>query len=244
VPTRLVHLVVDAADPPALARFWSGALGWPVTRASSGVVVVAPPAGDPGPAGQLPLVFVPSGEAKTAKNRVHLDLATTSPEHLAAEVERLRALGARPADIGQRDVPWVVLADPEGNELCVLDDRPMYAGIAPVVAVVLDARDPAALAPFWAAATGWSVVEVDADHASLRRPDGVGPYLELLRIADPRTAKLRMHLDVVPDDDDHAAEVRRLVDLGATPTDIGQGDVPWVVLADPEGNELCVLIPW
>jgi hypothetical protein len=120
----------------------------------------------------------------------------------------------------------------------------MYAGITPVVAVVLDVRDPTILAPFWAAATGWAVVGSGDDHASLRRPDGTGPFLELLRIPDPKTAKLRVHLDVAPyPDDDHATEVARLVDLGAQHIDIGQGDVRWVVLADPEDNEMCVLTP-
>jgi hypothetical protein len=87
-------------------------------------------------------------------------------------------------------------------------------------------------------------VEGEAAGARLRRPDGTGPYLELLRIDDPKTAKLRVHLDVAPyPDDDHTAEVERLRSLGARPVDIGQGDVRWVVLADPEGNELCVLTP-
>jgi predicted enzyme related to lactoylglutathione lyase len=242
--TRLVSLVIDAADPAALARFWSAALGWPVTQEDPDEVVVEPPDHDPAQTGQLPLVFVPVDDPKTSKNRVHLDLASTSAEHQAAEVARLRELGAQPADIGQRDVPWVVLADPEGNELCVLDARPTYAGIIPVVAVILDARDPTTLAEFWAAATGWDVVEGEAAGARLRRPDGTGPYLELLRIDDPKTAKLRVHLDVAPyPDDDHTAEVERLRSLGARPVDIGQGDVRWVVLADPEGNELCVLTP-
>jgi predicted enzyme related to lactoylglutathione lyase len=244
MPTRLVHLVIDAADPAGLARFWSAALGWVVTYEDSDEVVIEPPDDDPAQGGQLPLVFVPVDDPKTSKNRVHLDLASTSPDHQATEVARLQELGARPVDIGQRDVPWVVLADPEGNEFCQLDARPMYAGIAPVVAVILDARDPSALAPFWAAATGWSVVGSGDDNASLRRPDGTGPYLELLRIADPKTAKLRVHLDVAPyPDDDHATEVARLVELGARHIDIGQGDVRWDVLADPEGNELCVLTP-
>jgi predicted enzyme related to lactoylglutathione lyase len=242
--TRLSHIVIDAADPSGLARFWAAALGWKVTHEEPDEVVVEAPDDDPAQAGQLPLVFVPVDDPKTVKNRVHLDLASTSPDHQAAEVARLRSLGASPVDIGQGDVPWVVLADPEGNELCVLDARPMYAGIVPVVAVVLDAHDPRALAPFWAAATGWQVVEAEDDFARLRRPDGTGPYLELLRIDDPKITKLRVHLDIAPyAGDDHAAEVERLRALGATPADIGQGDVRWVVLADPEGNELCVLTP-
>src|SRR6266496_4282682 len=84
----------------------------------------APPPGFsyPGTAA-VPLVFVPVPEPKTVQNRVHLDLASTSAEHQAALARRLQDLGARPADIGQGDVPWVVLADPEGNEFCVLSRR-------------------------------------------------------------------------------------------------------------------------
>ena len=104
----------------------------------------------------LPLVFVPVPEPKTGKNRVHLDLATESVRHQAAEVKRLLALGAVPADIGQGDVPWTVLADPEGNEFCVLDPRPVYRDTGPVAAVVADCADPAAVAGFWALATGWA----------------------------------------------------------------------------------------
>ncbi|MGH3234377.1 MAG: VOC family protein [Streptosporangiaceae bacterium] len=121
--TRLVHLVIDAAEPARLARFWAAALGWAVAAEESDEVDVWPPGFSyPGPAA-LPLVFVPVPEPKTGKNRVHLDLATESAAHQAAELERLLALGAVPADIGQGDVPWQVLADPEGSEFCVLSPR-------------------------------------------------------------------------------------------------------------------------
>src|SRR5215831_7282256 len=154
--TRLVHLVVDAADPPGLARFWAAALGWEVAAEEPAEVVVWPRGYSyPDPVA-LPLVFVPVPEPKTGKNRVHLDLATESARHQRAEVRRLIALGARPADIGQRDVPWTVLADPEGNEFCVLDPRPVYRDTGPVAAVVADCADPAAVAAFWALASGWT----------------------------------------------------------------------------------------
>ena len=124
--TRLVHLVADAADPSGLARFWAQALGWQVAAEEPGEVVVWPPGYDyPDPA-VLPLVFVPLPEPKTGKNRVHLDLASSSAADQAATVRRLLSLGATQADIGQGEVPWVVLADPEGNEFCVLDPRPVY----------------------------------------------------------------------------------------------------------------------
>jgi catechol 2,3-dioxygenase-like lactoylglutathione lyase family enzyme len=123
MPTRLVHLVVDSADPARLARFWAAALGWEVAAEEPDEVVVWPSGFSyPDPAA-LPLVFVPVPEAKTGKNRVHLDLATESAGHQAAEVQRLLGLGAVRADIGQHDVPWEVMADPEGNEFCVPTPR-------------------------------------------------------------------------------------------------------------------------
>ncbi len=161
-------------------------------------------------------MFVPVPEAKTGKNRVHLDLATESAEHQAAEVDRLLGLGAVHADIGQGvqgQVPWVVLADPEGNEFCVLDPRPVYRDTGPVAAVVADCRDPAAVAEFWRLATGWVPGNSADGGVSLRSPAGVGPYLELLPSADIKTVKNRVHLDVAPfKGDDHAAAVAALRD--------------------------------
>ncbi len=200
----------------------------------------------------MPLVFGTNADAKTAKNRVHLDLASTSAEHQAELVARIEALGGRRVDIGQGDVTWVVMADPEDNELCVVshagsvgkDPASAFAGIGPVAAVVFDCADPEAIAPFWSAATAWPVLGQDDEGVWLRDTSGGGPYLDLHRVTEPKTAKLRVHLDVAPyADDDQGAEVDRLRALGATDIDIGQGDVTWVVLADPEGNELCVLSP-
>ncbi len=247
VATRLVHLVIDAGEPGPLARFWAAALDWEVASSEPEEVDVCPRGYRyPDPVA-LPLVFVPVPEAKAGKNRVHLDLATESPAHQAAEVDRLLGLGAVPADIGQGQVPWVVLADPEGNEFCVLDPRPVYQGIGPVAAVVADCRDPAAVAGFWRLATGWvpgTSVALSAGAVSLRSPAGVGPYLELLPSADARTVKNRVHLDVAPyKGEDHAAAVAELRSAGAVPVDVGQGEASWAVLADPEGSEFCVLSP-
>ncbi len=241
MPTRLQHLVIDARDPAALARWWADALGWAVTAEEPDEVVVEPP----GPDG-LPLVFVPVPEPKTGKNRVHLDLRSASAEDQAAQVDRLTGLGARPADIGQGPgLPWVVLADPEGNEFCVLDPREQYAGTGPVAAVVVDAADPEGLARFWSEATGWPVVRTGASFASLRPDPARGPFIELIGVDEPKRVKDRLHLDVAPyAGDDPAAEVARLRAAGASPADVGQGpEVTWVVLADPEGNEFCVLSP-
>jgi predicted enzyme related to lactoylglutathione lyase len=239
MPTRLDTLVVDAADPSRLARFWSDVTGWPVTFAEPDEVVVELE-GEP----YVPFVFGLVDDVKQGKNRLHLDLATRSIEHHAEEVERIRSLGAMPVDIGQGDTPWVVLGDPEGNEFCVLEPRPMYVDTGPVAAMVFDSRDPVAQSRFWQAATGWVVVRSDPQAVSLRRADGGGPYLELLRSEDAKLVKNRLHIDVAPSkEDDQTEEVARLEALGAKRIDIGQGTQTWVVLADPEGNEFCVLSP-
>jgi predicted enzyme related to lactoylglutathione lyase len=237
-------MVIDAADPSALASFWAAALAWEVTADEPGEAVVEPAGFSYPSPDALPLVFVAVQEPKTGKNRVHLDLSTASQQHQAAEVERMLGLGATPADIGQGDVPFDVLADPEGNEFCVLDPREGYMDAKPIAAVVLDCARPDALAQFWADATGWDVHKSLADFASLRAPGGTGPFLELLRTPDTKTVKNRLHVDVAPlADGDAQAEAGRLEKAGAVRLDIGQGNVSWVVLADPEGNEFCVLSP-
>lgn len=118
---RPVQVNIKALDHSAVGRFWAEALGWGAH--SPGVTTYTGPAGGtvwPEPVG-LGIDVVPVPEPKTAtKNRVHLDLATTSAAHQAELVARLKALGATPAHVGQGDVPWTVLADPEGHEFCVL----------------------------------------------------------------------------------------------------------------------------
>lgn len=110
---RFSELIVDANDPRALARFWSQVLGYQVTEEGDDGVELR---GESGPS----LVFVPVPEPKQVKNRLHVDVTPTDRDR-DAEVERILALGARRADVGQGpDVSWVVLQDPEGNEFCVL----------------------------------------------------------------------------------------------------------------------------
>ncbi|MEV6601680.1 VOC family protein [Actinoplanes sp. NPDC051346] len=105
--------------------------------------------------------------------------------------------------------------------------------------IVVDAEDPARLARWWAEALGYRIVNESADEVEIRRTPETLPGLLFGSCPDAKTVKNRLHLDLRPDDQE--AEVERLVDMGARPVDIGQGDVSWVVLADPEGNEFCVL---
>jgi predicted enzyme related to lactoylglutathione lyase len=155
---------------------------------------------------------------------------------------------------GQGDVPWTVLADPEGNELCVLDPRERYRETGALAAIVVDAVEPVSLSRFWAAATGWTLTDSGPRGAALHPTvqagvltGAVGPYLEFVPTQEPHRVKNRWHLDVRPGPgDDQAAEVARLIGLGARRIEIGQsaapaGSVTWTVLADPEGNEFCVL---
>ncbi|MGH9014335.1 MAG: VOC family protein [Acidimicrobiia bacterium] len=115
--SRFTELIVDAADPGGLAEFWAAVLGYRPTGSYEGAVEIA------GPRGAAPsIVFVPVPEAKTVKNRLHIDVNPSGCDQ-AEEVERLLALGARRVDVGQGEQSWVVLADPEGNEFCVLHRR-------------------------------------------------------------------------------------------------------------------------
>jgi predicted enzyme related to lactoylglutathione lyase len=112
---RLHHIVVDAHDLPRLARFWAQVLGWRILSEREREVVIGPDE-----TAAIGMCFMPVPDAKTVKNRVHLDL-TTGPDDRDAEIERLLQLGARRVDIGQiGDESWIVLADPEGNEFCVV----------------------------------------------------------------------------------------------------------------------------
>ena len=125
--SRLTEIVVDCHDPVAQAAFWAAALDYHVVRSEDAEVEIGPWEREPPDLAErvqraptVPtLVFVTVPESKTVKNRLHLDVRPVDRPH-AEEVERLIGLGARRADVGQGTPPWVVLADPEGNEFCVL----------------------------------------------------------------------------------------------------------------------------
>ncbi|HEY7274872.1 MAG TPA: VOC family protein [Trebonia sp.] len=114
---RIQCLCIDSAHPSKSADFWEAALGWRRTYDTDSEVVLEPPEGSLEDGVAPDLLFLKVAEPKTVKNRLHLDLR---PKDQAAEVARLEGLGARRVDVGQGDVSWVVLADPDGNEFCVL----------------------------------------------------------------------------------------------------------------------------
>ena len=123
MPASLHHIVIDAHDLPGLARFWAGVLGWRVLSQREREVVIGPD-----PTSPVGICFMPVTEPKVVKNRVHLDLTTAADEH-EAEIERILTLGAQRVDIGQTGTEsWTVLADPEGNEFCIVRPKSTLIG--------------------------------------------------------------------------------------------------------------------
>lgn len=109
------QIIVDSTDPARLGRWWADVLNWVVVNDSDDEYEIRPTAD------RLPgMLFGRVPQAKAGKNRLHFDFR---PDDQAAEVQRFLDAGARPADVGQGEVPWVVLADPEGNEFCILSSR-------------------------------------------------------------------------------------------------------------------------
>ncbi|MFI0896587.1 VOC family protein [Streptomyces sp. NPDC020983] len=201
VADGVVAVVVDAVDAERLAGFWAAALEWP--RRGAGVVRA--------PGGGIELRFAGGAEGKRGKNRLHLDLAGGGEQE--AVVARLLRLGAVRADIGQGGVPWDVLADPEGNELCVLPEHRGAPGAA-LAQICLDAGDAEAQGRFWSAATGWAVAERGQWGVCLRDPAGLAPPLVMGPPATPKSGRNRLRLRLA----------------AAPPGDPG-------ARTDPEGNE-------
>jgi predicted enzyme related to lactoylglutathione lyase len=234
---ELVALTFDAHDPTALAQFWSGVLGRHHEDDPRGGVTLLPD-DETG----FPIRFVATEDQKTGPNQMHFELTSSSLEEQQETVRRALGLGGRHYDAGQLpEEEHVVLADPEGNEFCVIEPGNSFlAGCGFLGALSSDGSQQCGY--FWSEALGWPLVWDQDQETAIRSPRG-GP-----KIAwggppmAPKTGKYRLHFDLAPTpESSQQAEVDRLVSLGARPIDIGQGAVDWVVLADPDGHELCVL---
>jgi catechol 2,3-dioxygenase-like lactoylglutathione lyase family enzyme/predicted enzyme related to lactoylglutathione lyase len=232
---HLDALCFDAHDPKGLATFWAGVLGWEQTEDGTTLL----PNDDTG----FHLDFLPTSEPKPGPNQFHFDLTSQSLEKQRETVARVLDLGGRHLDIGQGEVDHVVMADPEGNEFCVIEPGNSFLADCGFIGA-LSGDGSEANGRFWSAALGWPLVWDQDEETAIRSPHG-GPKVTwggppLIR----KRGKERVHLDLAPPaDGDQAAEVDRLISLGATRVDIGQGDVSWVVMADPDGHEFCVLTP-
>ncbi|GAA3338845.1 VOC family protein [Amorphoplanes nipponensis] len=231
--SQLVALCFDAYDPPGLADFWAGVLGWE-------------PAGDttlrPHDDTGFRLRFRPSAQPRTGPNQFHFDLTSTSLEDQQRTVERALALGARHLDVGQGpEAQQIVLADPEGNEFCVIEPDNKFLAECGFIGA-LSGDGSRATGYFWSEALGWPLVWDQDEETAIRAPYG-GPKVTWggppLR---PNTGRERVRFDLAPPaGGDQRAEVERLLALGATRVDIGPGEAGRVVLADPDGHEFCVL---
>jgi hypothetical protein len=235
--SQLVALCFDASDPLRLARFWATALDWEVSAQTGAAIDLVPTDGT-----RFRIRFRPGAAPKAVKNRIHLDLTTTSVDDQDETVRTLVERGARHVDVGQRaDEPHVVLADPEGNELCVIEpDNSFLAGCGRLGAIVCDGSR--AVGYFWSATLGWPLVWDQDDETAIRAPDGTGPFITWGPPVPTTTTPSRLRLHVAPTAaGGRAAEVERLVSLGATRVDTGHDDAAPVVLADPDGHEFWVV---
>ena len=229
VPLRLRAAALAADDPAELARFWATLLGRQVALDAHGVLV-------PGDTTQLSLRFVLRRAQRTGPDLMHVHLTSTSLEHQRATVATALDLGARHLDVGQRpEDGHVVLADPSGNSFCVIEPGNAYlAGCGDLGELACDGSREVGV--FWSAALDWPLVWDQDEETAVQSPQG-GTKLAwggpLVRPPDPMEPQ---HLELVAEDGDLAAEVDRLVALGATRRRPDSDGV--VVLADPDGVEL------
>lgn len=223
--SRLLAVTFCALDPDRLARFWGAMLGRHVIADADGVLL-------PGDGTQVGLRFCPTRAEKREPNRLHLHL-TSDGSDLETVVARALHLGARHIDVGQLpEEEHVVLADPEGNELCVIPPGNSFlAGCGPLGEVACDGtRD---VGVFWGEVLAWPLVWDESEETAIQSPNGGtkvawgGPPVAPLRLP------ARQWFELLTDDPD--GEVDRLLSLGARR--VSEGDVEVVVLTDPDGNE-------
>ncbi len=214
-------LCLDAHDPVLVGEFWAGALGLELHRREAGDTYLT------GPTPQHTIWVNRVPEPKTVKHRVHLDVN-------AGSVAELEARGATVLDAGS--FRWVLMADPEGGELCAfLREGPITQRLYEIVVDTGDSPEEAhRLAAWWAEVLGGRLVDTERGFSYVDRVPGA-PYdsLDFIPVPEPKTVKNRVHLDV------STADLDALVAAGATVLRAQDADLGWTVLADPAGNEFC-----
>lgn len=236
--THLVALDFDAIDPLRLARFWADVLRWEIADDPEGAAL------SPTDETEFRLRLLRAQARNTDRMQMHLHLTSTSLEDQQRTVARALGLGARHIDVGQRpEEGHVVLADPEGNAFCIIEPGNNFLADTGFFGEV--AYDgPKEVGYFWSKALGWPLVWDRDEETSIRSPRG-GPKISWGG-PRPETEKNRPHFDVaLAVDGDEQAEIDRLISLGATRIDIGDGDgdARRAVMADPDGNAFSVLVP-
>ncbi|MBV9950522.1 MAG: VOC family protein [Acidimicrobiia bacterium] len=234
---QLVALAIDAVDPQELASFWAYALNWDTEETAAGVELV------PTDATTFRLRFRPVAPRTAGRNRIHLDLTTASDDDQRNTVTELLSLGATHVDIGQGpDDPHVVLADPEGNELCIIEPFNRFLASCPRLGAV-NCDGTRALGHFYSEALGWPLVWDQDEETAIQAPDGTGPKITwsgppLM----PRTGRERFHFHLAPTPDDSVqSALEHLVAAGATRLDAPDDCPGAIALGDVDGNELCLV---
>jgi hypothetical protein len=215
-------LCLDAGDPARLGAFWAAALGraWEAQDDGDGLLT--------GPTPQHTIWVNRVPEAKTVKDRVHLDI-------YARDLADLEALGATIVERQNDTRAWTVMADPEGGEFCAFLRSELPAEL--LHGLVVDSADPRAQARWWAGVNGVSVTENDGWFTLEGVPGMPILTMDFVPVPEPKTVKNRIHWDVsVP-------SVTPLVEAGAAVLREPGGDIGWHVLGDPEGNEFCAFTP-
>lgn len=237
---RLVAIACNAIDPNELARFWAHALRWVVGQADDAGVELVPT-----DATSFLVLFRPLADEKTRQNLIHFDLTTSSLDDQTDTVAGLLAIGASRIDIGQGpDDTHVVLADPEGNEFCVIEPNNGFLGGCPRLGAV-NCDGTHALGRFWSDALGWPLVWDHDEETAIQAPDGTGPKITwsgppLM----PKSGAQRFHFHVAPASGASVPDtVDRLLALGAARLDTDCACAGAIALTDVDGNEFCVVEP-
>ncbi len=229
--SRLLALTFEAHDPDRLAGFWAGVLGRVVVDDPRGALL-------PGSDTQVGLRFAPGAAEKVGPGRVHLHLTSASPAGQQDTVAGALQLGADHLDVGQLpEEGHVVLADPEGNEFCVIEPGSSFlAGCGFLGELACDGTRQ--VGHFWAEALGWPLVWDEDQETAIQSPHGGTKIAWGGPPVAPKHGRSRQRFQLAVADGDLAGEVGRLVALGATR--LGSTSNGAVELADPDGNEFCL----
>jgi hypothetical protein len=238
--SRLVALACDAMAPTELARFWAHALRWNIGEAEGlGVEIL------PTDATSFHVLFQQVTNEKVGQNRIHFDLTTTSLEDQHNTVTELLAIGASQTAVGQGpDESHVVLADPEGNEFCVIDPSNRFLSSCPRLGAV-NCDGTRALGYFFSEALGWPLDWDQDEETAIQSPDGTGPKITWSGpplMPKPVRERLHFHLAPLPGASARTA-LDHLLAIGATRLGVGPVCPGAIPLADVDGNEFCLVEP-
>lgn len=225
---RLVAVSFDTQEPDGVAAFWAGMLDRDIIPEASGALL-------PGDDAQVGLRFVEDATETSGPNRVHLHLTSSTPDDQQHTVEKALGLGGRHIDVGQLpEERHVVLADPGGNEFCVIEPGNNFlGGCGSLGEVTCEGTREVGL--FWRDALGWPLVWDRDQQTAVQSPVGGTKLSWDVRPGPPRYGSKRQRLDLAASD--LVAEVARLVALGATELGGRNGRIE---LADPDGSEFSV----